>query len=117
MQEIVPIAIGIVIGGACGLPDGRLGRTIALFLAAPALGAAWSVVAGEAAETPVLVLWDAFQAVAAALLAAVAATRLAGRARPDDGRSSRPRARASGQQRDPVDPGAVRRDDDDRPLP
>ncbi len=82
MQELVPITIGILIGAACGQPEGRPGRTIALFVGAPALGAAWSVVAGEAAEMPVLVLWDAFQAVAAALLAAVARARLARGRRP-----------------------------------
>jgi hypothetical protein len=83
MQELVPIAIGIVIGAACGLPGGRPARVAAPFVAAPMLGAAWSVVAGEAAEAPLLVVWDAFQALAAALLAATVHSRLARRAGAD----------------------------------
>jgi len=76
MKELVPITLGLVLGLATmGISPGTLRAAIRV-VAAVVIGVAWSQLAGEGG--PLYAAWDAAQALAAALLAAHAAQRLAG---------------------------------------
>lgn len=76
MWEVLVIVLGGAVGASlAGLPRAwsRVGITAGCALA---VGVAIAAVSGEIAESPLYALWDAAQAVAAALLVQVVVRRL-----------------------------------------
>jgi hypothetical protein len=77
--ELVPVVLGVLIGGAAGRASSRWAVAVAAVLAAGA-GATWSLVAGELAEGWLYAFIDAAVVMASALVSGLAIRRLGRRA-------------------------------------
>jgi hypothetical protein len=74
MYEVLPILAGALTGLAVARLDGWRFRAFVVVPAAVAIGVLAAVASGEIEENWVFVLWDAAQALAAAILVTVVST-------------------------------------------
>lgn len=77
MHELLPIAVGIIIGAGWALTGSRTVRAALVVLGACGAVLAFTI-SGEAESSPAFLLWDLFQVAVAAALAGSLTRRLAG---------------------------------------